>query len=167
MSHLSTFIDGPTGPTGPTGPIGVTGATGATGVSAIDDLTTNLTASGIKESIVVGESVSFGNVLYLKSDGKWWKSDANSLTTMPATRMALETKSADQSCESLVVGNARNDAWSWSIGGSSGFLYTSASSGVITQTATSTSGSQLQVLGIATASNKVFFNPSLVLVEVA
>jgi hypothetical protein len=123
----------------------------------------DLTATGLRSSETVGESVAFGNMLYLKSDGKWWKSDADAATTMPALRMALATASADASCVMLSIGWARNDAWNWTTGG---LLYASTTPGDMTQTAPSGTGDQQQVVGIAYPGDIVWFNPSLVLGEV-
>jgi hypothetical protein len=121
------------------------------------------TATGIKTTETVGESVAFGDILYLKSDGKWWKSDADAATTMPALRMALATASADATCLMLCQGWARNDAWSFTVGG---ILYASATAGAMTQTQPDGCGDQVQTVGVAYHADKVWFAPSLVLVEV-
>lgn len=118
----------------------------------------------ILDSATVGESVVFGNLLYQKSDGKWWLADADQASTMPGVRMALEAKSADQTCSMLVMGRVRNDAWSWTVGG---LIYASTTSGALTQTQPSGTGDQVQVVGVAYHADKMLFQPSPVLVEVA
>jgi hypothetical protein len=135
------------------------------GLLHVDDMLIKATSSdheatGLKESVTVGESVVFGDLLYMKSDGKWWKADADATTTMPGARLALETKAADATCSVLMIGNARDDTWAWTVGG---LIYAST----LTQTAPSATGDQVQVVGIATHADKMSFNPSLVLVEVA
>jgi hypothetical protein len=125
----------------------------------------NNNANGIKESITVGESVVFGNTLYL-SGVQWFNSDADLTTQMPIKRMALESKSAGQSCISLVNGIARNDSWTWTVGNISGIIYASTTSGVMTQTIPTGTGDQIQIVGYALSANVIEFCPSLVIAEV-
>lgn len=114
----------------------------------------------------VGEDVAFGNVLYLKSDGKWWKADADASTTMPAAVMATATILADTSGNLLLRGFAKDDTWNWTVGGFSGLLYVSTTPGNPTQTAPSGSGDQVQILGFAKTADVIFFNPSYNIVEI-
>jgi len=116
------------------------------------------------DSATVGETVAFGDLLYQKSDGKWWLADADQASTMPGLRMALEAKSADQTCSMLVAGRVRNDAWNWTVGG---LIYASTTSGALTQTQPSGAGDQVQVVGVAYHADKMILQPSPVLVEVA
>ena len=125
---------------------------------------TDVTASGMKSSEVVGEAVAFGNLLYMKSDGKWWLADADAAATMPGARMALATASADASCAMLAIGWARNDDWAWTVGS---LLYASTTPGAMTETAPSGTGDQVQVLGLAYGADNVWFAPSLVTAEVS
>ena len=127
-------------------------------------LGTDHTASGIIASMTVGEDVVFGDNLYLKSDGKLWKSDADASTTMPVCAMAIATIAADGSGNVLLYGFARDDTWDWTVGG---LIYGSCTAGELTQTAPSGSGDQVQVVGIATHADRMFFNPNYALVEVA
>jgi hypothetical protein len=133
-------------------------------VTEIAEPASDTTATGLRESITPGESVAFGNLLYQKSDGKWWKTDADAATTMPGLRMALETKDADAACKALILGKARNDAWNWTVGG---LIYAGTDAGALTQTAPSGSGDQVQEVGVAYHADKIVFNPSLTLVEIA
>jgi hypothetical protein len=122
------------------------------------------TATGLRESGTAGETVAIGNLLYMKSDGKWWKSDADAASTMPGMRLALESKNADEACKLLVYGAMRNDDWNWTVGG---LIYAGTDAGALTQTAPSGSGDQVQVVGVAYHADKMFFCPSPVLVEIA
>ena len=127
------------------------------------------TATGIMENVTVGESVSFGHLLYLKSDGKWWKADANAGTTMPGTRLALETKNADDSCLVLRYGRARaaSSTWGLTVGGESGLLYASAAvAGSFTNTAPSGAQDRVQRIGYAYTADAIVFEPSTTIVEV-
>jgi hypothetical protein len=50
---------------------------------------------GIKTQLVAGENVAFGDVCYLKSDGKLWIIDADAAASMPGIAMADATIAAD------------------------------------------------------------------------
>jgi hypothetical protein len=117
----------------------------------------NLSASGNTVSLTAGENLSFGEVVYIKSDGKMWKADANAADTFPVTLMAAASISADASGNFLILGFARNDAWNWTVGGQ---LYLSTTAGAITQTMPTTTDDVIQHLGIATHANRIYFNPS-------
>ena len=117
----------------------------------------------IFDSGIVGESVAFPNLLYLKSDGKWWKADADAAATMPGLRMALESKSADQACSMLVHGRVRDDDWNWTVGG---LIYASTDAGGFTQTAPSGTTDIVQIVGIAYHADKMIFNPEADTLEI-
>jgi hypothetical protein len=160
---------GTDGTSGTSGTSGVSGSSGSSGTSGVATLTaepaSDQTGNGVTGTFTAGESLSFGDICYVKSDGKMWKADANASTTMPVVMMALGSISADASGSFLAFGIARNDAWNWTVGGA---LYASAATtGALTQTAPSGSGDQVQVVGIATHADRVFFRPDLTLVEVA
>lgn len=117
--------------------------------------------SGNTSSGTVTGSTAFGQSLYMKSDGSWGLAKADSETTMPVA--ALTTVSGGTVQKVLTYGYARNDAWDWTVGG---LIYASdATAGAITQTAPTASGSQVQIIGVATHADRVFFNPSYVLAE--
>ena len=110
----------------------------------------------IFDSATVGESVAFPNLLYPKSDGKWWLADADAAATMPGLRMALESKSADQTCSMLVAGRVRDDDWAWTVGG---LIFASTTGGGFTQTAPSGSADVVQIVGVAYHADKMIFAP--------
>jgi hypothetical protein len=151
--HKSTVIDGQDLAT----------AKSTLGVSAGSSVTFNEPAAdnaagtqAIFDSATVGESVAFPNLLYLKSDGKWWKADADAASTMPGLRMALESKDADATCSMLVMGRVRDDDWNWTVGG---LIFASTDAGGLTQTAPSGSTDIVQVVGVAYHADKMIFNP--------
>ena len=119
--------------------------------------------SGISTAYTAGENLVFGDFCYLKSDGKMWKSDADATSTMPISCMAAATISADASGSFLVWGWARDDTWTNTVGG---IIYASNTAGGITQTQPSGDTDDVQAVGIATHADRIFFNPSFVLVEV-
>jgi hypothetical protein len=115
------------------------------------------------DSATVGESVAFPDLLYLKSDGKWWKADADASTTMPCLRMALESKTADQTCSMLVAGRVRDDDWTWTVGG---IIYASTTTGGLTQTAPTGTADIVQQVGIAYHADKMIFAPDMTQLEI-
>ncbi len=115
-------------------------------------------------SLTVGENVALPDVLYMKSDGKLWKADADAAATMPGFFIAVATISADASGDIMVLGwPLRDDTWTWTVGG---LIYVSATAGAMTQTAPAGVGDQVQVIGIATHADRMIVFPSPVLVEV-
>ena len=123
------------------------------------------TFSGRYVSMTAGENVVFGELCYVKSDGKLWKTDANSASTMPGLFIAAATISADAAGNFIMPGSfIRNDAWTWTVGGA---IYASGTAGAMTQTAPSTSGDTVQKVGIATHADRMYFTGETVTVVVA
>lgn len=118
----------------------------------------DLTVSGIKISVTAGEALAFGDPVYIKSDGKAWIADANTAGKFPAIGIATATAAANGSIVVLLLGMARKDAWSWTVGG---IVYLSTSSG-LTQTLPSATDDCTQVIGIAEAATRIYVNPQLV-----
>ena len=136
--------------------IGIT--TAATSLDLTTSLSANQSYQGVTESGVVGENVAFGDVLYLKfSDGKWWKAKADAYSTTPATRMSLATITANNTGTILIEGNVRFDSWSFA---ANKVYLSAATAGSITTTQPSTTGNQIQALGIAKTSTTMYFKPS-------
>jgi hypothetical protein len=64
-----------------------------------------------------GEGVSFAGLCYLKSDGKYWKADANAkATTEGDLVIALETLIANETGRFLKYGYIRDDSWAFTPG---------------------------------------------------
>lgn len=126
--------------------------------------TSDQQVSGQVIEFTAGENLAFGDVCYVGSDEKMWKADADAEATMPVRYMAIATISADASGLFLRSGIVRNAAWNWTVGG---LIYADVTAGALTQTAPSGSGDQVQIVGIATHADRMDFNPSPVLVEIA
>lgn len=136
------------------------------------DLTlgTDHTWTGFSATMTYGEDAVFGDALYLKSDGKWWKAKADAAATMPC--MALAGEDVDESEEAsgivLLPGSnqfIRDDTWDWAPGG---LIYVSAATaGALTQTLPSSSEEQAQIVGYAYTADIMVFYASPVIVEVA
>jgi hypothetical protein len=120
-------------------------------------LGTDHTVSGVTASLVAGESLVFGDVCYMKSDGKLWKSDASAASTMQVLAMAGAIISADATGVFLLVGFARDDTWAWTVGDR---IFASETGGALTATVPTTSAAVVQVCATATHADRVLFNPS-------
>lgn len=133
----------------------------------------NLTASGIKGVFTNGNagSVAFGDVCYMAADGDLEFADADAVATMPGLYMALGTIGTGASGEWLIIGIARNDAWSWTIGaGVLGLIYistTGTTGNTLTQAIPSGAGDQVQIIGHAISSTIMMFHPDYTYVEIS
>lgn len=131
---------------------------GALQANLYSALSSNSTYAGMVETGTVGETVAFGDVLYLKfSDGKWWKAKADAYATTPGARMAMGPISANASGILLIEGNVRLDSWTFADGR---VFLSAATGGLCTTTSPSSSGNQVQILGIAKTSTTMYFRPS-------
>lgn len=126
-------------------------------------------ATGITMNFVAGENLVFSNLVCIKTNGRVYKTDADSNTTMPCMGMALETKTTGNTVKVLLMGYVRDDTWTWTLGdGETNVLYAdNTTAGGMTVTPPAGSGDQVQAVGIILHADHIYFNPSLVLVEVA
>lgn len=120
------------------------------------------TAEGIKATLVAGESIDFPQVCYQNADSEIHLADADGSGTYPAFCMALESKGNAEDVIVLMQGFVRDDDWTWTMGA---IIYLSDTPGGLTETAPSTDGDMIQVLGIATATDRIWFSPNLMLIE--
>lgn len=118
----------------------------------------NLAFSGEVVNMTYGESIVPGDLLYFKSDGSVWKANATNVTKGICMGLALETASSG-SHRVLLHGIFRDDSlYSWTVGG---VVYLSTTDGVGTQTQPNATDQVVQVIGVATHADRLFFNPSV------
>jgi len=122
----------------------------------------DLGSAGLKTTLTAGENLVFGDIGYVKSDGKIWKADADAIATSSALFFCLATIAADAAGAFLALGFVRNDGWTWTVGG---LIYLSTTAGGMTQTAPSGTDDVIQVVGVATHADRMYFYPQLVQVE--
>ena len=122
-------------------------------------------ASGNKVTLTAGENVAFGDVCYVKSDGKAWLVDATDITKGSGLVMAIATISGNVSGAFLTYGVARNDAWNWTVGGLIFITITGTTTNTLSQTKPTATDEVVQVAGVATHADRMFFAPQLVQVE--
>lgn len=125
-------------------------------------LTNDRTVNGITVEDTVGEDVIFGEVLYMKSDGKYWKADASASSTMPILAIASENISADATGNLLHQGYIKDNSWSFTAGN---LVYSNTTAGDISTSTPTGSGEQVQVVGQAIAATIIYFDPNLTLIE--
>lgn len=123
------------------------------------------TIAGFVGTQYTTDATSIGSVLYTNSSVASLKlADANGTGTYPALYMAIESVSGDNFVKCLCAGQIRNNAWNWSPGD---IIYLSETAGGLTATAPTTSGSIVQVLGVAITADIIDFRPQLTWIEVA
>jgi len=123
-------------------------------------LASDHTWSGEIDTQLVGMSVAFGDLLYFNwTDKEWKKAQATGSNTMPGLRIALETKIDGDTCKMLIKGYIRDDS-AFEFAGA--MIYVSATTaGLMTSTAPSTAGQQVQRVGVAKSADILFFDPSI------
>lgn len=124
--------------------------------------TENLGYAGITSTETMAADCAVGEVLYLSATG-YNKAKADADATLPCCALCLETGTGAKKV--LKVGFIKNTAWNFTIGAQ---IYVStATAGAITETKPITSGNRVNPIGVAVATDIIWFNPSAVFVEVA
>jgi uncharacterized membrane protein len=111
---------------------------------------------------VDANSTGFGAALHIDTDGNLIECDADASTTMPCFALACETGTGSKKV--LLQGFIRDDSWNWTPGV---YIYISTTTGGLTSTAPTGSGDQVQIVGMATHADRMFFNPNYAIGEVA
>lgn len=128
-------------------------------------LASDTTASGEIISATAGENVAFGDVCYFKSDGKFWKTDADAeATSKGMLAMAIATISGDAAGLFLKRGYARKDAWNWTVAAE--LWLDTATAGGMTETKPSGAADIVRLAGYAKAADYVEFDPSKTYIEI-
>lgn len=115
--------------------------------------------SGLTLTLIAGETVAFGDVVYMNwTDKKVKKAKADSSTTVPAIGIALESKDDGEMCLVLILGYIRDDTWNFIA--AEVYLSDTVAGGVLSS-APSDVSDQVQILGFAFHADKMFFNSSM------
>lgn len=114
-----------------------------------DDTYTGLTIAGLN----AGATIAQWEPVYLGGASTWLLADANGSGTYPARGLAVAAYVNTNPAVILTYGTVRNDAFNFTPGGA---LYLSGTAGAITQTAPSTSGDIVQVIGYALTADIIF-----------
>ena len=129
------------------------------GITEISPTPRDVMASGTIISLTANEAQAVGDVCRIASDGKAAISSASAIATSSVVVMQIDTG------KYLLHGVARNDAWNWTVGGIIYLSVTGTTGNTLTQTAPSGANEVIQVVGIATHADRIYFNPQLVQVE--
>lgn len=123
-------------------------------------------SSGTKITLIANEDQYFGDICYIYSNGNAKIANATVISTSSAIVMCSDNRiDANTSGSYLLNGIARNDSWSWTVGGLVYLTTNGTTSNTLSQTAPSATNNVIQIIGIATHADRIFFNPSLVQVE--
>ena len=104
--------------------------------------------------------------MYINGSSQMAKARADVIGTADAIGIASAAITVSTT-GTFVLGNSfiQNNSWTWTPGG---FVYLSAATaGAITQTAPSSTNNAVVILGVAFSATVIYFNPQLVIVEVA
>ena len=123
-------------------------------------------AAGMIAPMTAGATLAFGDAVYQKSDGEMHLGDADAASTSGVIAIAVASGSDGASSNFMFYGFLRDDTWNWTVGGLIYLSTTGTSGNTLTQTAPSGSGDIVQILGVATHADRIFFNPSLTYAEV-
>ena len=106
-----------------------------------------------------GETVTIMDLVYLKSDGEWWLTDADAAATAAGLlAISLESKTDGQAMSVALPGSfVRDDTWNWTVGA---VLYVGLSPGAITATQPSATDDVVRVVGFAVTADVIWFAPS-------
>lgn len=125
--------------------------------------TSDHTWNGKIATFTAGEAVVLGDVCYLKSDGKYWKMDADAeATTKGHCVMATGTISADAAGIFLFEGFIRDDTWTWTVGAE---LFVNLTPGNPSETKPSVTGDIIRLVGYAYSADVIYFNPDKTYIE--
>lgn len=133
-------------------------------VTAVPD--TDHSATGVKVVLTAHDSQAFGDVAFINSSGEAALIDADAIASMTAVVMCIdETISANASGNYLMIGIARDDTWNWTVGGQIYGTVTGTTGNTLSQTAPTATDDVVQIMGVATHADRMYFNPQLVQIE--
>lgn len=122
-----------------------------TAAHGADDTYEGLQITGLNNT----GGVTQWDAVYLNGSSQWALADANGSSTYPARGLAVATVSTGNATTVLIRGTVRNDAWSWTPGGT---IYLSTTPGGLTQTAPSSASDKIQAVGFALTADIAFFD---------
>jgi len=104
-----------------------------------------------------GEGLTQWDLVRLANDADpWHQADANAAGEFPAIGIVIATTTDTNEAKVLITGVVRNEGWTGLTPG--GKVYLSATAGGLTQTAPSTSGDCIQIIGFALSDSEIFFD---------
>jgi hypothetical protein len=123
-------------------------------------------ATGMKVQLEAAQATAFGDVCYIASDGKATLVDADAIATSSGLVMCADaTIAASATGNWLAFGIARDDSWAWTAGSLIYITVTGTTGNTLSQTAPTGTDDVVQIVGVATHADRMFFQPQLVQVE--
>lgn len=121
------------------------------------------TTSGPTVSLTAAADLVFGDFCYMNSAGKMAKGDADAIGTSGVFAMAAATIATDAAGVFALPGSfVRDDTWNWGTVGAFVYLDT-ATAGGLTQTAPTETDDAIQIVGVATHADRIYFYPQLLM----
>lgn len=112
-----------------------------------------------------GEDLVFGEIVNYNVDGKWWKTDADTMTMcIGEIGFVLETIATDATGKIGKIIDVRDDSWTWTKGD---MLYISETAGAMTDTMPTGSADQIRKVGVALSATLISFAPDCTIIELA
>ncbi len=112
-------------------------------------------ATGVIFSFTAGATLAVGDVVYMGTSGKVLLADADAASSMPALGICTSTGTDTNPVDVMIQGIMKLTGWSFTVGDN---IFVSTTAGDVTSTAPSGSGDTVQKVGVATASDGVYFN---------
>ena len=112
-------------------------------------------ATGVIFSFTAGATLAVGDVVYMGTGGKVLLADADAATSMPALGICTSTGTDTNPVDVMIQGIMKLTGWSFTAGDN---IFVSTTAGDVTSTAPSGTGDTVQKVGVATASDTVYFN---------
>jgi len=134
-------------------------------IRKITAVPSDVSVSGLTCTLNANENQAFGDVCYIDADGQAHLIDADAIASMSGLFMATASISANADGVYLALGFARNDAWNWTVGGLIYGTVTGTTGNTLSQTAPTGTDDVVQIMGVATHADRIYFNPQLVQVE--
>lgn len=123
----------------------------------------DVSTSGPTTTLTAAANLAFGDFCYMDSAGKMAKGDADAIASSGVFAMAAATISQDAAGVFALPGSfIRKDAWNWGTLGAYVYLDT-ATAGGLTQTAPTGTDDAIQIVGVATHADRIYFNPQLLM----
>jgi len=124
---------------------------------------TDHTYSGMSAEMLAGGTIGAQDLVCIHTTtSEVVVADASAVGTARAIGIAPAAISDTATGTVLLQGFIRDDSWNWTTGG---VLYNSETAGDLTQTAPTTDGAFVQIVGIALSPDVAYINPSLDIIE--
>ncbi len=122
--------------------------------------------SGLMTTFTAAANLAFGDVCYINSSGQAALVDADAIASSSGLVMCADaTISSAASGNFLLHGVARDDTWAWTPGALIYITVTGTTGNTLSATAPTGTDDVIQIVGVATHADRMFFSPQLVQVE--